>query len=133
MIRPDALSKATTAGSPSALGPVPLCPVGTRHAPATGELLIGEKQPNHAGSAPYCYRIYYVVPRGESLSMHADDGRELAPLASSDAAVWAKMRTTLSRYIDAHHADNPGRHTSAAASRATAPSGPHVAPASAMG
>ncbi len=105
-IRPDGFDKLKIDGIPDKFGPVPLCAVKNRKGPGAGQLLIAEKQPNHSGDAPYCYRISYVEARESSLSVQSELGTELAPLPDRAAAKWTSILEKLSPYIDAA---SPGR------------------------
>jgi hypothetical protein len=108
-IRPDGFDKFGIDGIPDKFGPVPLCAAKNRKAPEAGQLLIAEKQPNHSGNAPYCYRINYVKARENGLSVQSDQGTELAPLPDNVSLKWTKLIERLSPYIDAASAVRPAK------------------------
>lgn len=98
-IRPGYLASAQTGGIPDKFGPVPLCASKNRRAASRGELLIIEKQPNDSGTNPYCYRVNYVNSEKGSLIIRSDEGNDLSPLSDQAAKKWAKLQTTLRRYV----------------------------------
>jgi hypothetical protein len=132
-IRPDSFGEVEKEGVPDKFGRVPLCPAKGREAPARGELLIVEKQPNESDSEPYCYRVNYVLAGKGSLTIRGDDGRELPAMPEKAAAQWAKAQETLSQYIDAgpgNKAAMPARTASVISNRAGLFVSPHAADAS---
>jgi len=99
-IRPAYLATAQTDGIPDKFGPVPLCAAKERRAATAGELLIVEKQPNDSDTAPYCYRVNYVIPGKGTLRISNDEGHDLPSLSDQAAKKWSKLQATLARYVD---------------------------------
>jgi hypothetical protein len=129
-IRPDYLATAETQGIPDRFGPVPLCAVKGREAAAPGELLIAERQPSSSDTAPYCYRINYVIDAQAHLTIRRDDGKEISPLSEKAAAQWARMKEKLSPYIDpgqAGQSAKPQRMATVSSDKAPLFSSPHPA------
>jgi hypothetical protein len=102
-IRPDYLSKARIEGIPDRFGTVPLCPAENRKPAVNGELLIAQKQPGKSDDAPYCFRIYYVIPGKSNIRVRGDDGRDEA--SGSDEAIteWVPLQKKLARFIGPRH------------------------------
>lgn len=98
-VRSTAWARMQTGGVPDTFGQVPLCAVSKRETPAEGQLLIVEKEPQDSETAPYCYRVYYVVAGQNGLTIHGDSGKDLSPLSTKAAAEWTRLRENLARYI----------------------------------
>jgi hypothetical protein len=99
-IRPEALADVVSSGSRGEIGSLPLCAATGRRAPASGELLIAEKQPSASGQPPYCYRINYVGMDNAGMTIVADNGKKVPPSPDDTGLRWDQLRKILTVYLD---------------------------------